>query len=61
MSMKKIISFVCKQLNIHSSSDLYRSWDEALDMFFYFNKKTGCGVPSIDQVKEVLYGYPKSW
>lgn len=52
--MKKIIDFVIKQLKIHTFGDLYRRWEDALDLFFYFNKTTGCGVPSIEEVRRFL-------
>lgn len=54
--MKKIIDFVLKQLKIVNFGDLYRRWEDALDWFFYFNKATGCGVPSIEEVRRFLYG-----
>lgn len=52
--MNKIIDFVIKQLKIHTFGDLYRRWEDALDLFFYFNKTTGCGVPSIEEVRRFL-------
>lgn len=54
--MKKIIEFVIKQLNIYDDSSLRFHWEDALDLFFYFNKTTGCGVPSYDDVRSYLHG-----
>ena len=52
--MVRIINWVIQQLNIHTFGDLYRRWEDALDWFFYFNKSTGCGVPTIEEVRRYL-------
>lgn len=52
--MTKIIQFVLILLSIRDSGDLIRRWDECLDYFFYFNKGTGCGVPSLEEVRRYL-------
>lgn len=59
--LSSLIKFVCKQLNIYDDSSLRFHWEDALDLFFYFNKTTGCGVPSYDDVRRCLYGPERNY
>ena len=52
--MEKIIRWVLVQLNVHDAGDLFRRWEDALDWFFYFNKGTGCGIPSFEEVRRYI-------
>lgn len=52
--MEKFIKFTIKQLKIYDLSSFCRKWEEVLDWFFYFNKATGCGVPSFEDVRRYL-------
>lgn len=52
--MDKFIKFVLQQLHITTFAALCRKWEDVLDWFFYFNKATGCGVPSFEDVRRYL-------